>query len=230
MINQHSNKHSLLYPNLLSYLPPGSFGTYPRSVRDQLRAFQDAAEGSPDHFIRYQYPKLLDASRAAMGTLLNTPATTLVFVPNATTGINTVLRNLVYQPGDTILYFSSIYGACEKTIAYITETTPALSARIVYTYPVEDEFIVAEFHRTVEKVKKEGGRVTIAVFDTVVSMPGVRVPFEALTRACKEEGVLSCIDGAHGVGHVELDLGSLDPDFFVSNCHKYVSPSFPLSW
>jgi selenocysteine lyase/cysteine desulfurase len=33
------------------------------------------------------------------------------------------------------------------------------------------------------------------------------------------------VDGAHGVGHLEMDLGKLDPDFIVSNCHKYV----PLS-
>jgi hypothetical protein len=159
-----------------------------------------------------------------MAKLLNTPSSTLVFVPNATTGVNTVLRNLDFQPGDHILMFSTIYGACEKTVQYITETTPAKSVQVAYTYPVEDEWLLEEFRRKVKEVEDQGGRVKIAIYDTVVSMPGVRMPFERLTQVCKELGVMSCIDGAHGVGHVELDLGTLDPDFFISNCHKYVHP------
>jgi selenocysteine lyase/cysteine desulfurase len=155
-----------------------------------------------------------------MSKLLNTPSSTLVFVPNASTGVNTVLRNLTFSPGDHILMSSTIYGAVEKTVAYITETTPAQSAKVEYTLPVEDDWLVAEFERKVKQVEDQGGNVKIAIFDTVVSMPGVRLPFERLTAKCRELGVLSCIDGAHGVGHVEIDLGTLDPDFFVSNCHK----------
>jgi len=75
-------------------------------------------------------------------------------------------------------------------------------------------------------VESKGGKVRIAVFDTVVSAPGVRMPFERLTQKCKELGVMSCIDGAHGVGHLNIDLGALDPDFFVSNCHKSVLSLF----
>ncbi|KAH3911731.1 hypothetical protein HBI56_139980 [Parastagonospora nodorum] len=200
----------------------GSFGTYPKAVRDQLRHFQDEVEARPDSFIRYEYPKLINESREAVTKVLNAPSDTVVFVPNATTGINTVLRNLDFQPGDHILYFATIYGACEKTVAYITETTPAKSVKITYAYPVEDDWLVAEFRSKVADVEKTGGKVKIAIFDTIVSMPGVRVPFERLTAACKELGVLSCIDGAHGVGHIKLDLEKLDPDFFVSNCHKWL--------
>jgi selenocysteine lyase/cysteine desulfurase len=72
----------------------------------------------------------------------------------------------------------------------------------------------------VKEVEDAGGKVKVAVFDTVVSMPGVRVPYERLVKACKEAGVLSIVDGAHGIGHLELDLEELDADFFVSNCHK----------
>ncbi|EMD62343.1 hypothetical protein GGP41_002129 [Bipolaris sorokiniana] len=200
----------------------GSFGTYPRPVQDRFRAFQDASEARPDQFIVYDYPRYLDEAREAMGKLLNTPSSTLVFVPNATTGVNTVLRNLNFTPGDHILMFSTIYGACEKTVAYVTETTPAQSVKVEYTFPIEDDWLIAEYEKKVKEVEAKGGKVKIAIFDTVVSMPGVRLPFERLTAKSKELGVLSCIDGAHGVGHVEIDLGTLDPDFFVSNCHKWL--------
>jgi selenocysteine lyase/cysteine desulfurase len=162
-----------------------------------------------------------------MSKLLNTPSSTLVFLPNATTGTNTVLRNLIFEEGDYILMFSTVYGALNNTIAYVCETTPVKSVKIEYTYPVEDDWLVGELEKTVKEIDAKGGKVRVAVFDTVVSMPGVRMPFERMTQKCRDLGVLSCVDGAHGVGHVDIDLGKLDPDFFVSNCHKYVSPSLP---
>src|SRR4051794_13599504 len=98
----------------------GSFGTYPRAIRDKQREYLDQCEAAPDIFIRYDYPKLLDVSRAAVAKLLNAPVSTVVYVPNATTGVNTVLRNLAWNPDgrDEILYFDTIYGACGKTVAY----------------------------------------------------------------------------------------------------------------
>lgn len=158
---------------------------------------------------------------------MNAPSETLVFIPNATTGINTVLRNLVFENGDHILYFATVYGAVEKTVLYITETTPAEAVKVGYTYPVEDEWLVDQLRNKVQEIKATGGRVRLAIFDTVVSMPGVRMPFERLTEVCKELGVLSCVDGAHGIGHIPLDFSTFDPDFFVSNCHKYAA--FPSS-
>lgn len=113
-------------------------------------------------------------------------------------------------------------------MAYICETTPTQPVRIAYAAPVEDDWLVSEFKKTVKEVEAKGGRVKVAIFDTVISVPGIRMPFERLVEACKELGVLSCLDGAHGVGHVELDLSKLDADFFVSNCHKYALPTLCL--
>lgn len=134
--------------------------------------------------------------------------------------MNTVLRNLSFEEGDHILYFATIYKGCDLTVQYITESTPAKSARVEYTYPVEDDWLVEAFKQKVADVQSAGGKVKVAVFDTVVSMPGVRVPFTRLTQACKELGVLSLVDAAHGIGHLELDVSALDPDFLTTNCHK----------
>ena len=211
--------HFLLAENYLP-LNHGSFGTYPKSIRDDLHKWQDLSEARPDNFIRYDYPKLLDSARVAMASFLDVPAREVVFLQNATTGINTVLRSLVFQPGDVILHCSTLYGACEKTVEYICETTPAESGNVKLEYPLGDDEVVAKFAEALEKLKIDGKKVRVAIFDTISSLPGVVVPWERLVGICREHGVLSLVDGAHGAGHIELNLGRAQPDFFVSNCHK----------
>ena len=144
-------------------------------------------------------------------------------------GINTILRNLTYKEKDCILYFDTIYGGIEKTLLSIQETNPQLLLRKVgagqdfaYTLPCTHPDILNAFSQTISRIIYDGYTPKVAVFETIVSIPGVRFPFERLNRMCKEYGILSVIDGAHGVGQIPLDLNQLDADFFVSNCHKWL--------
>ena len=74
--------------------------------------------------------------------------------------------------------------------------------------------------RTVRATEADGLEIYACVFETITSVPAARFPFETITQLCREKRILSVIDGAHGVGQIPIDLASLDPDFFVSNCHK----------
>ncbi|KAI8179550.1 Hercynylcysteine sulfoxide lyase [Colletotrichum sp. SAR 10_65] len=203
-----------------------SYGGIPRQIRDALRSYQDQTEARPDPFIRFTYNEHLRESRQAAADLLNAPLSTVVFVPNATVGINTVLRNLAWNPDarDEILYFNTIYGACGKTIDYIVDTRKGLVSHrgITLTYPLEDEEIIAQFRAAVAASKAAGKRPRLCVFDVVSSLPGVRFPFEAMTAACRELGVTSLVDGAQGIGMIPIDLTALDPDYFFTNCHKWL--------
>ncbi|KAH6698877.1 hypothetical protein VD0002_g8284 [Verticillium dahliae] len=136
-------------------------------------------------------------------------------------GVNTVLRNLTFNEGDVILHLGTIYGACEKTIQSLSEVFPVAGYSVEITNPIEDEEIIKRFRNAVSAIQAQGKQARIAMFDTVLTFPGARFPWEALVEVCRELGVLSFIDGAHGVGHIDLaHLGSVGPDFMVSNCYK----------
>ncbi|KIW79292.1 hypothetical protein Z517_05904 [Fonsecaea pedrosoi CBS 271.37] len=197
----------------------GSFGTYVKCVRDKLRSLQDAAEAAPDRYIRYEYPRLLDASRAVMAEYLQVPVGDVVYIANATMAVNAILRNLQFEEGDLIVYLDRIYGACEKTIDFLVETTPVESVKVEYTYPISDDDLVAKFQQTLASHK---GKVKVALFETIASLPGVRLPFERLVAVARSEHVLSLVDGAHAVGNFPIDLLKFQPDFFISNCHKWL--------
>ncbi|KAI1860894.1 uncharacterized protein JN550_011209 [Neoarthrinium moseri] len=204
----------------------GSFGTIPRHIQNRLRHYQELYEARPDQFIRYDLPKLLDKSREAVAKLLNAPTETVVFVPNATIGINTVLRNLVWNDDgrDEILYFNTVYGSCGKTIDYIVDSNSGLvsAKEITIAYPFEDDEAVAKFRHAVDSSRSVGKRPRVCLYDTISSLPGVVFPFENITRECRKYGVLSLVDGAQGIGQIKLDLTALDADFFTTNCHKWL--------
>ncbi|KAI1432901.1 pyridoxal phosphate-dependent transferase [Xylaria sp. CBS 124048] len=214
------------YRNLNHGTRTRSFGLSPRDIRKHMRLHQDLYEAAPDSYIRYEYPVFLDECRATAAKLVNAPVDSIVFVPNATTGVNTVLHNIPWDGDgkDEIMHFNTIYGACGRAVDYTVDTGrgKVSSRSIDISYPCEDEDIIDAFHTALNHSTRAGKRVRICIFDTVSSLPGVRFPFEAMTKACRDNGVLSLVDGAQGVGMVDIDLGSLDPDFFVSNCHKWL--------
>ena len=44
---------------------------------------------------------------------------------------------------------------------------------------------------------------------------------ERLIEECKKRNIISCIDGAHAPGQIDLYLDDLGADFYVGNLHKW---------
>ena len=200
----------------------GSYGASPKAVLAYQQHLRLEAEASPDMFIRHTNLEYLETSTIAIADMLGVESTEVVFVPNATTGTNTVLRNLAFEELDTVIHFNTIFGASVKTLESLQESIPFQSLEIAITYPIEDDEILKLFHSAVADVRAQGRKAKLAMFDTVSTFPGALFPWEMLVQACKTLGIISLIDGAHGIGHIDLrHLGQIGPDFFITNCYKY---------
>jgi selenocysteine lyase/cysteine desulfurase len=129
---------------------------------------------------------------------------------------------MVFSENDAVICFSTIYPAFMNTLDYLTERDEFSIYKIEHILPLSDDKICDDFGRMLDTISQAGKKARLAMFDTITSLPAVRMPFERLTEICKARGVLSCIDGAHGVGQLPINFTKLDPDFFVSNCHKWL--------
>ncbi|GAA6008468.1 hypothetical protein JCM10207_007122 [Rhodosporidiobolus poonsookiae] len=208
----------------------GSYGAAPAPVLDALAALRAQSERAPDRFMKTEYQPLLDALRARLASFVDCDTGDLVMVGNATMGINAVLRSLTteWKEGDKLLYLSStIYPACATTLQYIIDTHPHLSLSLLpvhVTYPLSHDALVSAVRAAIERAESApgAGKVRLALVDAISSMPGVRVPWERLVELFRENGVLSLIDAAHQIGQLPVSLRTSRPDFWVSNCHKWL--------
>ena len=60
-------------------------------------------EKNIDRFIRLHIPEYLNPARHRMAALVGAGPEEIVFVPNTSHGINTVLRNLLWNKDDIII-------------------------------------------------------------------------------------------------------------------------------
>lgn len=195
----------------------GSYGLPPQVVVDKYQEEMCLDLASPDTYILTRQPQEYLESLKAVAKLLNCSYKSLAFVENATTGVNTVLRSYPFKKGDKIAMPTTTYGSCANTVKFLQLTVGIQIVIIELNFPLSDDEVVKAFRKAFEVEK-----ITLALFDTVVSMPGVKLPFKELTKLCKEYGVVSLVDGAHSIGLLPLDFSDFSPDYYTTNLHKWL--------
>jgi isopenicillin-N epimerase len=140
----------------------------------------------------------------------------VVFVENATTGLNAVLRSLDFEPGDEILITSLSYPAIRKAAYYAASRCGARVIEAEIPLPLPNAAVLL---RAV--ASKLDIRTKLAIFDHIASHSALLLPVAALTRLAHEAGARVLIDGAHAPGHIPLDIAALGADWYVGNLHKW---------
>ncbi|MCB0011510.1 MAG: aminotransferase class V-fold PLP-dependent enzyme, partial [Anaerolineales bacterium] len=102
----------------VTFLNQGSFGATPKAVMAVYQEWQNILEQQPVAYFRAIDERLATA-RAALGNFLNTDGDNLVYVPNATFGVNIVGQGMGLKAGDEILTTNHEYGACLNVFRFL---------------------------------------------------------------------------------------------------------------
>lgn len=206
----------LLEPEV-TFLNHGSFGACPWPVLQVQQRFQAQLEREPVRFFSREWEPLLDEARNQLADFVGSPREDLVFLANATMGVNAVLRSLQLQPGDELLTTDHLYNACRNALEF---TAAAANARVVVVsvpFPLADtrEIVTAVMDRVSPRTK-------LAVIDHITSQTALVFPIAQLVRELAAVGVDTLVDGAQAPGAVPLNLAELGAAYYTGNCHKWL--------
>jgi isopenicillin-N epimerase len=206
----------LLRPDVV-FLNHGSFGACPRPVFDAYQRWQLELERQPVEFLHYRFKDLMREARMALAAFLGVDADDVVYVTNATTGLNIVARSLALGPGDEVLTTDHEYGALDRTWRFVCERQGARYVQARLPLPLESP------EQVVEAVWDQRTPNTRVLFLSHITSPTALIlPIEPLVRRAREAGILTVIDGAHAPGHIPLNLGTVGADFYAGTCHKWM--------
>jgi len=201
----------------VTYLNHGSFGACPKPIFNKLIEWQKKLEFEPVKHLAYDIFPLLEESRKSLSEYVGCDMNDVVFSPNPSTALNTVIKSLDLNENDEILSTNHEYGALDKTWSFICKKTGAKYKQQDIKLPLtSNQDFIKQFSQGITDKTK------IIFLSHITSSTALIFPVEKICKIAKQKNILCIIDGAHAPAHTDLNIKRIDPDVYVGACHKWM--------
>tara|TARA_Y100000590_G_scaffold128492_1_gene146909 strand:+ start:1323 stop:2465 length:1143 start_codon:yes stop_codon:yes gene_type:complete len=201
----------------ITYLNHGSFGACPRPIFEELINWQKQLEYEPVKHLAYDIYDHLEESRDALSKYVNCNKDDIIFTPNPSTALNTVIKSLDLKKDDEILTTNHEYGALDKTWNFICKKTGAKYIKTKISLPLLSN------KKFIKKIESNISKKTKIIFIShVTSSTALIFPVKQISELAKKHNIFCIIDGAHAPAYLDLDIDKIDCDVYVGACHKWM--------
>src|SRR5260221_4383838 len=184
------HEHWLLERDI-TFLNHGSFGATPIPVLAKQTELRAQLEREPVRFMVRELEPLLDDARRSLAAFLGADEEGLAFVPNATTGVNAVLRSLDLDKHDELLVTTHEYNASRNTLDYVAGINGAKVVCVDIPFPIAsaDDVVTRVLERVTERTR-------LLLIDHITSQTALILPVARLVAEMSQRGIDTLIDGA----------------------------------
>ncbi len=212
-----SFKKLWLIDDEITFLNHGSFGATPKKILQKQAELRKIIEREPVKFFLRDYEEYYEKARSGLCSIVGVKEENIVFVPNATTGVNIALRSVPLKIGEEVIVTTQEYNACRNALNLISKERNFEIKEVDIPFPVKSSKEIIE--KLLNAISK---KTKFLLIDHIVSQTALVMDIKTIVREMKEKGVETIVDGAHTVGQIPVDIEEIAPAYFTSNCHKWL--------
>jgi len=211
-------KDQYLLNNNIIFLNHGSFGACPKPVFNEYQQWQSLIENQPVQYFSEDIYNYLRKSREDLSNFISCDEDDIIFIPNPTTAINSIIRSLKFNTSHEVLTSNHEYGAMVRAWEWFSKDKGynLIPFKLKLPFTTKRNFL-DDFWKGVTNNTK------IIFISHITSPTAIIFPIKEICQRAKKEGILTIIDGAHAPGHIDLHISSFDPDIYIGACHKWLS-------
>jgi selenocysteine lyase/cysteine desulfurase len=198
-------------------LAGGGVSAVPREVMEAGRQYLEQAQSAVSASYDANYGGRTLA-RNRLAKLLNCDPGEVAVTRNTTEALNTALFGLPLKRGDEVVTTDQDYPSMVAALRQ-REKREGIKLVVVKTpvVPKSHDELVAAFEKAITP------RTKAFLFCHVLCDTGQIYPAERLCALAKPHGIRTVIDGAHGFGHLPVDVKAIGCDYYGSSLHKWAS-------
>ncbi len=208
----------------LVFLDSGASAQKPRAVIDAMVRSMETRYANVHrglHWLSERASDDYEAARDKAAAFLNAAREEIVFVRNATEGINLVAATFgrsALRPGDAVVV-SEMEHHANLVPWQMLRDSHGIELRIAKITDA-GELDFADLER-----QFADGRVRLLAITHMSNVLGTYTPVERLAAFAHERGARLLLDGAQAVVHRAVDVRAINADFYVFSGHKLYGPS-----
>lgn len=197
----------------LTYLNHAGVAPWPRRAYEAIAAFsrENIIRGAADYA---RWGEVEQRLRERLARLVGAPTSDdIALVKNTSEGLSLVAYGLDWQPGDNVVISDQEFPSNRMVWESLAER-----------FAVEVRDVALHKTQTPEDAILEAmdARTRVLPVSTVQYGSGLRMDIQRLSRACRDNGTLLCVDAIQSLGALQLDAVQIGADFVIADGHKWM--------
>lgn len=156
--------------------------------------------------------------RDRLAKLVGTTSEELIITRNTTESLDLIIGGYPWEKGDEAIFAKQDYGAMKDHFQLMSKKYGIINKVVsIPNHPESDEEIVSLYEAQITS------RTKLMMVCHMVNITGQILPIRKISNMAHTYGVEVLVDGAHCIGHFDVNLKELQCDYYGSSLHKWLS-------